>query len=199
MYNPSMLGIEADDHKVKIIINYIVSSRLPLNTWDSASKQQQILFCFIYTRQSIWVCVLAWPLNHMGEGESFTICSLVPDSTWQWRCLLRLNRSFSETLAWEMLLRPLAYVKDLLDVIYYFGSGIWFLVVACLQGFTQVVCGMKKNRDMALSSLQHGGRSGLLWGLRPAGPLCLFWVLVVLWPYTGFGCLPSFSSSAHTF
>lgn len=45
-----------------------------------------------------------------------------------------------------MLLRPLAYVKDLLDIIYYFGSGIWFLVMACLQGFTQVVCGMKKDR-----------------------------------------------------
>ena len=61
-----------------------------------------------------------------------------------------------------MLLRPLAYVKDSLEVIYYFSSGIWFLVMACLKGFTQAVCGMKKNRDMALSSLQHGGRSGLL-------------------------------------
>lgn len=80
MYNPSTLEIEAENHKVKIITNYMVSSRLPLNTWDSASKQQQILFCFVCTRQSIWVCVLAWPLNHMGESESFPICSLVPDS-----------------------------------------------------------------------------------------------------------------------
>lgn len=53
MYNPSTLKIEAENHKVEIITNYMVSSRLPLNTWDSASKQQQILFCFVCTRQSV--------------------------------------------------------------------------------------------------------------------------------------------------
>lgn len=81
-----------------------------------------------------------------------------------------------------MLLRPLAYVSDSLDGIYYFGLGIWFLVMACLHGFTQAVCGMKKSRDMVFSSLQHGGRSGLLW------------MLVIRWPYTDFGCFFPFLS-----